>query len=472
MGPIVSAEAVIQWASCHGLEMRQRLKGDHGGWRPVMAPVALGPARWPAELYEQACRVQPLFNKLILAIANEKTWLMELCTRLGQHDPFVAKLSSLWAATTPPKIRAGILRSDYLLHRSMVAASDSAAGPTLKQVELNTIAASFPFLADKVAEMHHELGWPAIKENCATRQIVSGIQAAIHLYRQQTRQSREQACVVLVVVQPDEANCFDQQGLLAQLKETAAPMSSLVIHRITLAELGSRCRCDGENLFLDDSPNPVAVVYFRAGYAPEEYHGEAEWTGRALAEAASNAIKIPDLAMHLAGLKKVQQELTREEVLCRFLPSDAERAQVRRTFVRILGLEATDEGDRNAARALQDPHQWVVKPQREGGGNNIYGADIVDFLQGEASRSTRAGHILMELIDSPVEECTLLRDGHAWSGPSISELGLYGVILYSAPDQQIVLNQAAGYLVRTKPASVREGGVAAGYAYLNSLQLV
>ena len=34
------------------------------------------------------------------------------------------------------------------------------------------------------------------------------------------------------------------------------------------------------------------------------------------------------------------------------------------------------------------------------------------------------------------------------------------------------LNQIAGHLVRTKPGGVDEGGVAAGYAYLDSPLLV
>ena len=29
---------------------------------------------------------------------------------------------------------------------------------------------------------------------------------------------------------------------------------------------------------------------------------------------------------------------------------------------------------------MKNPDRYVVKPQREGGGNNIYGADIVPFL--------------------------------------------------------------------------------------------
>ena len=34
------------------------------------------------------------------------------------------------------------------------------------------------------------------------------------------------------------------------------------------------------------------------------------------------------------------------------------------------------EGDEAIALAMSDPDRFVVKPQREGGGNNVYGNDI------------------------------------------------------------------------------------------------
>lgn len=55
----------------------------------------------------------------------------------------------------------------------------------------------------------------------------------------------------------------------------------------------------------------VAVVYFRAGYAPNDYFGRAEWDARLKLE-RSTAIKSPSIGYHLAGTKKVQQVLAQE----------------------------------------------------------------------------------------------------------------------------------------------------------------
>lgn len=56
--------------------------------------------------------------------------------------------------------------------------------------------------------------------------------------------------------------------------------------------------------------------------------------------------------------------------------------------------------------------------------------------------------------------------------PSISELGVYGTYLGDGTDQGVILNEYAGYLLRTKADGVDEGGVATGYSVLNSIALI
>lgn len=61
-------------------------------------------------------------------------------------------------------------------------------------------------------------------------------------------------------------------------------------------------------LKINGGANEVAVVYFRAGYAPTDYSGPTEWDARLKIE-RSTAIKSPNIGYHLAGTKKVQQVL-------------------------------------------------------------------------------------------------------------------------------------------------------------------
>lgn len=79
---------------------------------------------------------------------------------------------------------------------------------------------------------------------------------------------------------------------------------------ISQIEAGGVLGEDG-TLTVDGGAVEIAVVYFRAGYAPNDYFGRAEWDARLKLE-RSTAIKSPSIGYHLAGTKKVQQVLAQE----------------------------------------------------------------------------------------------------------------------------------------------------------------
>ena len=64
----------------------------------------------------------------------------------------------------------------------------------------------------------------------------------------------------------------------------------------------------------------------------------------------------------------------------------------------------------------------------------------------------------------------LLREGQILEVDSLSELGIYGTFVRRG--ERVILNREAGHLVRTKAATSDEGGVAAGFAVLDSPYLV
>jgi glutathione synthase len=76
----------------------------------------------------------------------------------------------------------------------------------------------------------------------------------------------------------------------------------------------------------------------------------------------------------------------------------------------------------------------------------------------------------MQRIFPKPQTSIFLRKGQVSVLPSISELGVYGVFLGDGSDDAL-LNANAGYLLRTKPDGVDEGGVATGYSVLSSILL-
>mgnify|MGYP002393638482 CR=1 FL=1 len=106
-----------------------------------------------------------------------------------------------------------------------------------------------------------------------------------------------------------------------------------------------------------------------------------EWKARALLQ-SSSAVQCPTVAVQLAGTKKVQQVLGKREVLRRFLDQsspDLEKQvdDMTSCFMGMYALEDSDEETLCALqRAVENPDDFLLKPQREGGGNLVYGEDL------------------------------------------------------------------------------------------------
>lgn len=140
--------------------------------------------------------------------------------------------------------------------------------------------------------------------------------------------------------------------------------------------------------------------------------------------------------------------------------------------MRIYPLNSSKEGLEAQRLAFSEPESYVLKPQREGGGNNIYRSSIPKFLASLPNESSYGAYILMELIHSQKSRNSLLRDGTVVTGDVISELGVFGTVLWDSESGEVFENEEAGWLLRTKLSNSDEGGVLAGFGYLDSICLV
>lgn len=222
-------------------------------------------------------------------------------------------------------------------------------------------------------------------------------------------------------------------------------------------------------------PVEISVVYYRAGYAPTDYPTPQQYHVRFEIE-RSRAIKCPSIPMQLAGAKKVQQVLTNPGVLESFLQDpkkgavfiNEDLAELRDSWVGMWGLEEAD----GVTRARDRHSQLVLKPQREGGGNNIYKSSIPAFLETLPDKE-REAWIAMELITPPDgSKNWLLKAGEDQAALKdvVSELGIFGWAVFG--DDSPIQEDTAGWLVRTKGKDSDEGGVAVGFSVLDSIVLV
>ncbi|NWZ00087.1 GSHB synthetase, partial [Loxia curvirostra] len=427
------------------------------------APFTLLPSAVPRALFEQAYAVQQDFNLLVDAVSQNKEFLEQTLASTIKVDDFTARLFRIYTQVLEEGLAQtvvlGINRSDYMFDCGL----DGTAA--LRQIEINTIAASFGGLTSRTTDVHRlvlkVLGKSEeasqLLPNNPAKGLALGIAKAWELYG-------SQRAVVMFLVEEVQRNIFDQRCVENELWNR-----NIRVVRKRFQDVFEQGSLDASRrLYMDGQE--VAVVYYREGYMPQIYN-EQNWEARLLLE-RSRAVKCPDIATQLAGTKKVQQELSRPGTLEKLLPGHPEAiARIRATFAGLYSLDEGEEGDRIAATAIADPDRFVLKPQREGGGNNLYGEELREVLEKIKDSPERTSYILMDKI-KPQPALNYLLRAHSplQASKCISELGIFGV--YVRQGQELVLNQAPGHLLRTKAIEHADGGVAAGVAVLDTPYLV
>jgi glutathione synthetase len=486
------------WSIAHGLAVRPapsfvQPSQDPSGVLATTAPVTLFPSLFPRSCFKDGLAIQQSYNELYSAIARDEKWLQAIVEELVDIDEFTGKLWQTHLAVKKEgyiqDLSLGLFRSDYMVHQDPM---ESKAKPGLKQVEFNTIASSFGGLSSQVSALHKYLltidAYPtstastikvdALQQSKSASLLAKGLATAHKAYGP-SKTSRP-LCVIFVVQDP-ERNVFDQRHLEYALLEE----NSVRSFRLPFGETLLHTKLDADRTLVYTPPSSpsvsfeVTTIYFRAGYSPDDYPKEEDWTARLHLE-KSMAIKCPSILTHLAGCKKVQQVLATPHSphLKRFLPDADVAARVLATFAPIYPLDDSEAG-KEARKLAVDPSsasRYVLKPQREGGGNNIYRKAIPPFLA-KLPETHWPAYILMEMIEPPPLTNAILRNGEVQRGGVICELGVYGVCLWrdgSGAQQkgEILESWEAGYLLRTKGDQSEEGGVAAGFGAVDSCCLM
>ncbi|KAI8624385.1 glutathione synthetase-like protein [Xylariaceae sp. FL1651] len=493
-------EVTKDWALAHGLTVRPppavvSAEADPHGILATAVPVTLFPSPFPRVCFEQGVTVQKAYNELYASISQDEEFLARMVKEIGDSDDFITEL---WKVHLRVKEEGyvqhkslGLFRSDYMVHQDT---ANSAL--QIKQVEFNTIASSFGGLSSQTSQLHKYLAsteYPLLEQsiprgtldlppNDSAAGLASGIREAFVAYG---ASSTGHGKCVIFLVQGGERNIFDQKHLEYALQGSTDPV--IPVFRLPFAEIRQHTRLapgPGRQLLYTPPQLPahtfeVAVVYMRSGYGPGDYPDASAWEARYHLE-RSAAIKCPTVLTQIAGTKKVQQVLATPEtpsnpsILGRYLRgSSGSSSSLASTFTNIYPLDTSEAGLR-ARQLATDPERcrgYVLKPQREGGGNNVYRGAIPGFLSG-VPEAHWPSYILMELITPPAVRNTILRNGGLEHGGVICELGIYGTCVWDQQAGTILHNEQAGYLLRTKGDQSEEGGVAAGFGCMDSCSLV
>lgn len=469
----------VQYAKTHGLVMNQKISENN--YQLVHVPHVLIPTIYPRETFLHLKAIAPLFSLVVDKMSRDSKYLLEKLEPVLHVDEFTAKIASIYKKVyvdeSNPQTQTlamGIHRSDYMLHGEFQAL----------QVELNTISSAFGAMSQLTQGMHHYIvnrfqleskyGEAKLEENRSLDEIV-GLMHLAHTsflsqlsFKSQNQENEQNTqgkqVIVLFIIQPQERNFADQKHLEFTLFER----HSIPALRVSLDDILKHGKLDKNyNLIYTTSDHVehiVSVAYYRAGYNPSDYPTNREWEARLLVE-RSSAIKCPTTGYQLVGTKYIQYILTLPGVLERYL-SEEECFQIRSVFTGIYSMK----NEEIVKKAIENPQNYVGKPQREGGGNLLFGEHLQEVLK-VMPLDVKEGYILMERISPTGQESIFCRNEICSTIQGVSELGTFCLFLGDS-SSKILLNKYGGYLLRTKPKHMEDGGVASGVASMDSIALV
>ncbi len=470
---------IIDDAVAQALQLDLAFLDGPGKTRHV--PFTFSPTYLETSRFEQMRRVSLLLGVLTQRLANNSALIDEVHAPLAGGDPFFARLLEIHRSLQQ---QGGPLRTPLLLQRSDFML-DAAQGPRL--IECNSIAAGMAPFGERVGELHRYLAsrWPEEVQRWSDGHgnTIAANNAAASMARAMEHAAQRIAgdiddhgpLHVLLVCQDDEDNVFDQRLLENALRERGVRTS-----RRSFRQLHEQLGTGPNNALRLEDEGTVHVVYLRAGYRFADYVArdldtrrccDALQDTRSFIERHRVAVNAT-VAQQLATSKRMQLHLA-EQGAPGFLDLGFSHEEAESLAAVFSPMRRVTEESAAQLRAAGDIAHWVLKNQGEGGGHCLFDEDILYMLDKLQTSNLEAWTLMQRLRPRGRNNATLLvRGGRAAPVDRlVSEIGVFtahmGEEALPAEDDSGYI----GYLVRSKPPNVTEGGVHSGYGALDSLTL-
>lgn len=327
------------------------------------------------------------------------------------NDEFILNLVNLSKEVNAHEIKQigvlGINRVDYMITDQNVP----------KLVEVNTISSSIGALSDGMYGFFEYMGAKyndfsqTEVENMPTDSknvdgIVDSFKMAYTMYCNAKPESTKRK-ILAFMIDYQEANICDQK----HLENTLFKKYKIISRRLTFRDISDNCVLTETGELIYKEEEEIAVVYFRTGYSPSQYKDEQDWEARRVLE-LSQAIKCPNVDLQLLTFKKIQEMLSYETIWEEHMNNQF--GGIKHLFIdQMFSLDNLENPQTIAImeEAIKNPNDFVLKTQREGGGNNYFGADIAEIL---SKGEELAQYSLMRKIYPKQAEGEFIRRGKVY----------------------------------------------------------
>jgi glutathione synthetase len=480
--PDIISNPVIDDAVAEALQLDICFLNGPGQTRHT--PFTFSPTPISASRLLQLESVAPLLGRLTQVLASRDDIIQGVHAPLVAADAFFAEMLAMHqelhgGGKELPRVPLLLQRSDFMV--------DAQAGARL--VECNSIAAGMAPFGERAHTLHRyiESRWPVefarfhttspgrFLPNPATDKLARAVTFAAREIDRELGNDMENPGF-LMVVQENEDNVFDQRLLERQLQELG-----LRTYRRTFRQLHEQLSSGpNQSLQLADC-GTIHVVYLRTGYQYQDYIAtdldsrrccDAICATRMFIERHHVAVNAT-IAQQLATSKRMQLHLAGggDSLLDELGFSMQERVLMSAVFASMYPVDAGSADRLRDENAIGD---WVLKNQGEGGGHCLFDRDILARLDKMTANEYASWVLMQRLRPAGRSRATLiLRDGKAQRVEGlVSEIGIFsahlGAQALPTGNQQ---SGHIGYLVRSKPPDVTEGGIHSGFGALDSLFL-
>ncbi|MGI9276701.1 MAG: glutathione synthase [Endozoicomonas sp.] len=471
MNTKLAVQEAIEWSLMHGMAMKAATDSA------THCAFSFAPTLIRQDRFDHLRQVVPIIGKLIHGVSEDHAFIEQAIAPLAGADPFFKSLLALHRSIHQESGKAAripmlLMRTDFM--------DDVVHGPKL--IEFNGIAAGMGPFGQRIHQLHRYLQqqWPeqfqewseeaplSLVPNRAIELLAGGIANTARRIREESGEADQP--LFMMVVQPDEDNVYDQH-----LLELAIQERGVRTVRRTFRQLHDQLSTGEHNRLLLEGIGGIDAIYLRAGYQHSDYVAhdleearccEALSQTRAFIEHHRVAVNAT-VSQQLATSKRVQMLLSsmNADTLTRFglTRKEAEQAKL------VLGeMRPVDESSLEWFKQ-ENARDWVLKNQGEGGGHCIFDEDILPKLSSLRPEENQAWSLMRRLHPRHRSHPALLvRKGEMMPVEDlISEIGMFTLHVAGQP----VTSEGgyAGYLIRSKPSTVTEGGVHSGMGAVDSL---
>ncbi|KAI3410450.1 hypothetical protein GPALN_004552 [Globodera pallida] len=438
------------------------------------SPLSLYPSPFPRKLFQQAVDVHKAMLLLYFRASCDYAFLKDAHREVLNSEldngikNLVTKLDGMFSDGIRQPVTMFCQRADYM-------ASENDDGQyELKQVEVNTGAIGCFAIASRFPRLHRRMvsnaGIDASESVMPSDQTDTMV--AETLYQAWLEFGNTEAVILFLHGRPNSHLMLESRQIQHQFESISTEVKCRFV---TITEGLKRLKRDPVNysLILDDK-FVVAVVFDRIGdrITKEEMDLNIEID-------RSTAIKTPSYIFAMSHTKRMQQVFTKPGMVEKFFnnPEEEHMAEAIRK-VQTKGWAIGKDEDLTEdiiKKATENPHRYVLKSNecRRMPEKLFFNENIPKKLE-SMEPADRDFFYLTEKLRPMVVKNHFIRPNMepALNVDATPELGIFGCLIGNTETGKVSYFSRTGHMMKTKLASVDEGGVWKGYSVGDSPYLV